>query len=584
MRRTTRLFTLLCTAILLVSLLQSQIITGQTWPWSGKSEPFPWLDYLASLTPERGVTLRVLTRHESSIQSLTRKLFLESTVAKTMGIVEIQFLYVAAELWPDYIEKAKKLGTPIDVAWGGGPTLFNSLDEYGYLMPLDTQTRPEHYAVLYEVSKIPERIAGAETYKSDPEGRVRWIGASVSSFGFTFNKLILSQYGVPEARSWDDLTRPEYAKYLPARRLIGTADPTMSTSNLRIFEIILQAKGWERGWRTLTLLAANSIIYPGSGDVRDAVIKGDIGIGTTIDFYGYMAMNVNPNCQYIAPQGETIVNSDPIAILKDTKYPVHAAAFVAWVLSEFGGQIVWLNTEINRIPINPKTFDTPEGAKRPDLKSAFEDLLKTSAILFNETLSVNWVNSVMYYFKATLVNAHSDLQATWAQVAQAYLNGKISKEWFNYLIQELGKTVTFTDPLTGKRVEFTLEYAIQVNKKLKEDPSVYQALMTAWESAAREKYTYVLSLLDKALRGEPVPTLTPTTTPPTTPPTPSPTPTPTLTTTPTQTPTETTPTLTPETTSPSLTTPQEGGVSLTLIALVVVLVIVILLLVFLRRK
>ena len=577
MKRSTKLSTLLCSVILLLILLPQSLFTiAQTWPWSGKGEPFPWLDYLASLTPERGITLRVLTRHESSIQSLTRKLFLESPVAKTLGIVEIQFLYVAAELWPDYIEKAKKLGTPIDVAWGGGPTLFNSLDEYGYLMPLDTQIHPEHYAVLYEMSKIPERIAGAETYKSDPEGHVKWIGASVSSFGFTLNKLILSQYGVPEAKSWDDLTRPEYAKYLPAKSLIGTADPTMSTSNLRIFEIILQAKGWDKGWRTLTLLAANSIIYPGSGDVRDAVIKGDIGIGTTIDFYGYMAMNVNPNCQYIAPQGETIVNSDPIAILKDTKYPVHAAAFVAWVLSEFGGQVVWLNSEINRIPINPKTFDTPEGAKRPDLKSAFEDLLKTSAILFNETLSVNWVNSVMYYFKATLVNAHSDLQATWAQVAQAYLNGKISKEWFDYLVQELGKTVTFTDPLTGKKVEFTIEYAIQVNKKIKEDPSVYQALMTAWENAAREKYTYVLSLLNKALRGEPVPTQTTTTTPTTSP-----------TTTPTQTPIETTtttPITTPETTSPSPTTPQGGGVSLTLIALIVILVVTILLVVLLRRR
>jgi predicted phosphodiesterase len=59
------------------------------------------------------------------------------------------------------------------------------------------------------------------------------------------------------------------------------------------------------------------------------------------------------------------------------------------------------------------------------------------------------------------------------------------------------------------------------------------------------------------------------------------------TTTPTQTPIETTtttPITTPETTSPSPTTPQGGGVSLTLIALIVILVVTILLVVLLRRR
>jgi len=520
MSRSIRLTTtVLAITLLLLPVLCPVVVISQTWPWGEKEEPYPWLEYLASLTEERDVTLRVLTRHEMSIQTLTKAKFLESPVAKALGIVDVKFIYVAAELWPDYIERAKSLGTPIDVAWGGGPTLFNMLDDMGYLMPLDSTTNPEHYAILYELGKIPERISGAETYKRDSEGRIRWIGTSISSFGFTINRFVLNQYGVPEARSWDDLTRPEYARYLPYMPLLGIADPTRSTSNLRIFEIILQAKGWERGWRTLTLIAANSRIYDGSGDVRDAVIRGDIAIGTTIDFYGYMAMRVNPDCKYVAPEGETIVNADPIALLKDTKYPVHAAAFVAWVLSEFGGQSIWLHEEINRIPINPKTFGTPEGAQRPDLKTAFEELERTSGIVFNETLSVNWVNSVMYYFKATLVNAHSDLQSVWAEIAKAYLDGGISKEWFDYLVEELGKPVKFNDPLTGNTVEFTLEYAISVNNKLT-DVTVYNALMKAWEDAAREKYSYVYELLQMALRGEPIPTLTPTLTP-----TPTPTPT-----------------------------------------------------------
>ncbi|MFZ8783480.1 MAG: ABC transporter substrate-binding protein [Desulfurococcaceae archaeon] len=506
-----KLLTLLLAFLVLLPVLRlSLVVHTETWPWDVKEEPYPWLEHLANLTDVRNIRLTILTRHEMSIQDLVKRKFLESPVARALGIVDVRFVYVAAELWPDYIERTKRLGTPIDVAWGGGPTLFNMLDEMGYLMPLDPTTHSEQYAVFYELSKIPEIIAGAETYKRDSEGRIRWIGSSVSSFGFTINKQALQYYGLPEARSWDDLTKPGYAAYLPVKPLTGIADPTMSTSNLRIFEIILQAKGWEAGWRTLTLIAANSIIYSGSGEVRDAVIRGDIAIGTTIDFYGYMAMHVNPDCIYVAPGGETIVNADPVAILKDTRYPVHAAAFVAWVLSEFGGQLIWLNEEINRIPVNPRVFETPDGAARPDLKSAFEEISRARGIVFNETLSVSWVNSVMYYFKATLVNAHSDLQQVWASIAKAYQEGRISKEWFDYLVRELGRPVEFVDPLTGTTVEFTLEYAVRVNTKLKEDPSFYNAIMRNWESAARDKYLHVYDLLQRALRGEPIPTETPT--------------------------------------------------------------------------
>ncbi len=465
---------------------------------------YPWLDQLKQLTTERNVKLIVITRHEQSILTLTKNVFLKSPVAKELGIVDIQFLSVPAELWPDYIERAKKAGTPIDVAWGGGPTLFNNLDVEGYLLPI-SRGNPVFQAIYYELGKIPERIAGAESYKVDKDGNIRWIGASVSSFGFTVNNLRLEQYGLPKPQKWEDLARPEYAAYLPSISMISIADPTMSTSNTRIFEIILQAKGWEEGWRILTLLAANSIIYSSSSDARDAVIRGDVAIGTTIDFYGYMAQYANPNCKYIAPQGETIVNADPIAILKDTKHLPHAVAFVAWVLNEYGGQQVWLDKDINRLPINLRTFETPMGRQRLDLKQALEDALNAQSIPFNETLSSNWVYSVIYYFKATLVNAHNDLQATWAQIAQAYISGKISKEWFEYLVRYISSPLTFKDPITGNIVSFTIDYAISVNTKLVKDPSVYQALMTQWEQLARERYRNALNLLKDAMAGKPIP-------------------------------------------------------------------------------
>jgi ABC-type Fe3+ transport system substrate-binding protein len=496
------------TPILLIATLLSASCNQleSQYPWSSpSSEKFPWLDYLANLTSERNVELIALTRHEQSIQSLARTLFLNSEVARKLGITNIRFLYVPAELWPSYIEKASKQGVSIDLVYGAGPTLANYLDELGYLMPINPAKRPEHYAIIYELNKLPAKIAGADTYKKDSEGNIKWIGEGLSGFGFTVNYDTLSKYGLPKPKTWEDLASPVYARYLPDTPLIGTADPTMSTSNTRIFEIILQAKGWSEGWRILTLMAANARIYPGSGDARDAVIRGDVAVATTIDFYGYMAMNVNPDCEYIAPEGETMVNADAVAILNTTKHPVHAAAFIAWALSEFGGQQVWLDKDINRIPVNPNTFNTPEGQQRPDLKQSYDQLKTFRGIEFNETLSTMWVNAVVYYFKATLVDAHDDLQAVWARVAGAYLDGRISRDWFDYLTLELSKPLRFKDPVTGSNVEFTQEYAVYINPYLTKS-EVYQALMTAWSSGARDRYRSVLSLLERALRGEPVPT------------------------------------------------------------------------------
>ncbi|WP_434731377.1 extracellular solute-binding protein [Thermogladius sp. KZ2Tp1] len=551
------------------------------WPWGSASEPFPWLNYLKSLPHGEGVTLYVLTRHEQTIQSAARVAFLNSPVAKALGISDVVFLYVGSAQWPKYIESGE-----IDVAWGGGPTLFNWLDQQGLLQPLDNKTHPEFNAVLYELSKIPPTYAGAQSYLVGSDGFVHWIGASLSSFGITINRKALAQYNAPAPQVWVDLGNPVYAKYLPAKPLIGTADPTASTSNTRMFEIILQVYGWEKGWRALTTMSGNAIIYGGSSDVRDAVIRGDIAAGTTIDFYGYTAMQQNPDCQYIIPPNQSIVNYDPIAIVKNAPHMVQAAAFVAWVLSEYGGQQVWLDPNINRLPANPRVFDTPQGAQRPDLKKAYEAAAQAGSIEFNETLSSMWVYSVIYYFKATLVNAHDQLQSTWAAIAQAYLNGKITKDQFNKLVDDLVSFFPFKDPLTGQYTTFTLDYALKINGYLANNTQVYQTLMSEWTSGATTKYQWVYQELQAILAGQtpPPPPWSGITTQTTTATTTTTTEATTYTTT-TQIPTTSTTATT--TTAPPATTPAQAPQSnvATVVSIAVVALLVILLVVyFMRRK
>jgi len=530
--------------------------TTDQWPWGESEEPFPWLEYLKGLTDERGVTLTIITRHESTIQQLTKQLFLQSPVAQELGITDIQFLPLGPDLWVSYIQRRIERGTPIDVAWGGGPTIFNYIDQLGYVMALNPSEHPEVYAILYEASKIPDRIAGSPTSLTDDNGYIHWIGAAISSFGITVNNDKVNEYGVPKPETWADLTRPEYAKFLPSSQLIAIADPLMSTSNTRMYEIILQAYGWEEGWKVLTLMAANSKILDSSSGVRDAVIRGDVVAGITIDFYGYTAMHQNPACEYVIPENESIINADPIAVLADSKHPVHAAAFVAWVLSEFGGQIVWLDPNINRLPINAKVFDLPEGQERPDLYEAYVKATAGGAILFNESFATATERAMQYYFKATLVNAHDDLQNTWAAIAKAYLNGEINDVEYQYLINKLGEIVSFKDPLTGQTVKFTPEYAAKINPNLTQ-AEIANALLREWEDAARQKYQNVYMELQDILAGRKTITTPPTETTTTTPPTG----------------TETT-TTTPPTESPTSPAP-EGIPTSTIITIVAIVILVV---------
>ncbi|WP_088172055.1 ABC transporter substrate-binding protein [Pyrodictium delaneyi] len=436
---------------------------------------------------KENIELVVLTRHPADIQEKAKDLFLKSDIAKRFCITNVRFLPIPAGFWPTYIEKQS-----IDVAWGGGPTLFDDLYMKGLLRPLETKL------ALEAASQVPDKFAGMPMKRIGDDGKIYWIAAAIASFGFTVNTEVAQQLGfdVNKLNSWRSLASDDLGLILvnygvPA---LAIANPLQSTSNTRIYEIILQAYGWEEGWRVLTLMAANARIEEGSALVRDDVINGDVMVGITIDFYGYTAERLNPACKYILPQGETIVNGDPIAVVKSTKHPEAAEAFVAWILTE--GQKIWLDPNINRLPANPKVFETPEGQKRQDLKEAFYRAMQAKVIEFNDTLALETEFAMQLYFVATLVDQHDILQRAWAELLRAYyIDHRIDEATFNMLKQKLTDIVKYKDPVTGEERVFTLDDALRVNKILKDHINLKEAYMNAWREAAKQKYEEVLKAL-----------------------------------------------------------------------------------------
>ena len=421
------------------------------------------------------VTLIILTRHDTTIQEKTKELFLNSEVAKRYNIVDIKFRPASGPLWESYLSRPGQ----VDVAWGGGPTLFDSLLQYW-----DDLNLPEMQDVL---SDIPDDIAGVPVKRFGSNNEILWVGAAISSFGFTVNHDVLNQYGLEKPIKWSDLASPDFAEV--PEPVVGIADPLRSTSNTRIYEIILQAYGWERGWGILTLIAANARIYDASDAVREAVIAGEIAVGSTIDFYGYVAMSLNPATEYIIPQGESIVNADPIALVKGSNNKDAAVAFIRWVLSE-EGQKIWLDERINRMPVNPKVFDTPEGMQRSDLKQLYEMTLNNQGIIFDDERALKTELAMQYFFRATLIDAQAELKQAWKAVVQLR---DTNPDKYNQLVQMLTSLLEFTDPETGQTVRFTEDYAISINDRLR-DPEFLDTITQVWREAAVNKYLEIYNL------------------------------------------------------------------------------------------
>ena len=434
--------------------------------------------------PKEPVTLVVISRHPSDILIKARGAFLKSEVAKKYNIVDVRTISLAPGLWKKYIETGQA-----DIGWGGGPTLFDSLYKEGLLAPLTSEE------VLKAIKEVPDEILGVPMKRTGKDGKIYWVAAAIASFGFTVNYDRMEDYGLSTPKSWRDLASPELGKVLVkfGEPALGIADPTASTSNTRMYEIILQRYGWVEGWKILTLMAANAEVYSGSSDVRDAVMRGDIAVGITIDFYGYTAKLNNPKCEYIVPKGESIVNGDPIALAKNSKHPIEAQAFIAWVLTE--GQKVWLDPDINRLPANPKVFDTPEGKNRSDLYKAYLKTLETKAMEFNDTEALMYEVIMQWYFKATLVDLNKELKETWKELLTLYFEGKITEDKFKKYADALGSLLKFTDPETGKEVLFTKEYATSISDKFFKDPTFKDKLIRAWRDAARAKYKRILNEL-----------------------------------------------------------------------------------------
>jgi hypothetical protein len=232
--------------------------------------------------------------------------------------------------------------------------------------------------------------------------------------------------------------------------------------------------------------------------VRDSAIIGEIGAGTTIDFYGYTAQLQNPGiCKYIFPNDGTLINSDPIALLTTSAHPIASQAFIAWLLST-EGQKTWLSPMINRLPINTAVFDTPEGQERADLEENYYNSMEAIVIEFSDELASSYEFPMKWFFRASLVNPQLKLVEAWMDITQAKTNEDITQAQFMDLVDQLSNPLLFefTDPDTDEKKKFTEEYAQSIAEKMRIDVTFKTNLIDEWSRAAEVRYDAVKEELE----------------------------------------------------------------------------------------
>jgi len=294
----------------------------------------------------------------------------------------------------------------VDVFWGGGTSVY---------MDMSRDKLLASYQLPATLAKqVPETVGGVTLYDKTHT----WYAAAMSSFGIFYNKKIVQMDGLPTPQSWSDLGLPKFKNELTL------ADPRRSGSANTMNMIILQSLGWDKGWELLTRISANTRQFTqSSSDPIKAVVSGDAAAAMAIDFYATpkVASLGTANLGFALPKEQTVLDPDPIAIIKGAPHRQVAERFVQYVLSPDAQKLLILPKgqkdgprleSLGRMAVNSAAYDQTEG-RRMNPFNPFKqknvmklDVAKTARMerVFNDMVG------------AVLVDTHADLMKAWAAV------------------------------------------------------------------------------------------------------------------------------------------------------------------------
>ena len=357
----------------------------------------------------------------------------------------------------------------IDVLYGGGVDPFVTFEQAGLL------TRYDPPAEI--LTAIPAQLNGKDLIDPNHE----WFGAALSGFGILTNERVREAVGLPEVHTWSDLTDPRLAGWISA------SDPRASGCALAIYEIILQAYGWDKGWADLMEMSGNIRNFLSSSAASVVEVgTGDAAYGVAIDTYGQAQVGYygKENVTFTLPEGQTVITPDSIAILKNAPHIELAQHFIEFVLSR-DGQLLWMlprgapggavKYQINRMSVMPVLYD--ELRDSPITTNPFK---LHSDFAYSSALSSKRRAILSAIIAAWMIDTHDWLAKAWKAV-----NSPAAEK-----LAEAGQARLIAQLTAPPCTEAELLRLADTDFK---DPVKRTALINRWQGEAIERYKSVLA-------------------------------------------------------------------------------------------
>lgn len=291
-----------------------------------------------------------------------------------------------------------------------------------------------------------------------------WIGTALSSFGIVYNRDVLKRLGLSEPKSFEDLCDARYAGW------IALADPRQSGSVATSLDSILNNYGWDKGWKTLREMCANTRYFTNSSPKTPIdVSAGEAAAGLAIDFYGrgqaqaVMKAGETPETSrvgYSDPTGSVYIDADPISLLRGGPNPELAKRFIEFCLTD-EGQALWQframpdsgsatnpkgdrgeklgpqKYELRRLPVRPVMYT-------PRYFGAFIDRVNPFEIA-SKTPVKGWRSAILMMMGAFSIDIADDQREAWGVLTRARAAGSPRAAEMEGLFYSWPKT-TVDDP------------------------------------------------------------------------------------------------------------------------------------------
>mgnify|MGYP000594090083 CR=1 FL=1 len=269
----------------------------------------------------------------------------------------------------------------------------------------------------------------------DPEQY--WLGTAISGFGIVYNKDILKTLGVPEPTSFEDMTDPRLQGW------VVCADPRQSGSVATTIDSMLSYYEWEKGWKILRELCANTRYYTNSAPRPPIdVSQGEAAMGLAIDFYGRTQSQAtlkpgqdpaSGRVGYVDPKGAVYMDADPVSLMRGGPNPILARRFIEFTMTE-EAQALWQFPAM----IDPKSVTSPGGESGEKLGPQRNELRRMPArrvmyekympfmidqvnpfVIASNTKPAGWRGAIGVMMGAFAIDTAQDQYAAWRALCAA---------------------------------------------------------------------------------------------------------------------------------------------------------------------